>query len=183
MGGGGRGHPRGSENNFVKAGGRPVPGPPCTASRCLRGGTPTASAASARGHRTSPATQAALETRGAVGVPRGCGSEKPSLESALFRWDPPPGSNGPARPALGEGQGAGLGRQASGPRGTRGLRAFGGLPGPAGPRRSHAVVRRVFGGGWSGGVNRPRLSSPGPRLAAPFCLCSLAISVFPVRCP
>ena len=49
-------------------------------------------------------------------------------------------------------------------------------------RDSQAMVPGECGWGLRGCTGLGSLA-PGPRLAAPFCLCSLAISVFPVRCP
>lgn len=174
MGGGGRGRPRGSENNCVKAGGVRSQGHPAQ--------LPAVCAEVLR-----PLLLPALRDTGHGQLPR-----RPWRLGAQWRYsgaglrEALPGigpvsvghSAGKPRasaPSAGRGSGSGARETGFGTAGHTGAASF-----P--PRRSHAVVRGVLGAG-GGGVNRPQLSSPGPRLAAPFCLCSLAISVFPVRCP
>lgn len=189
-GGGGRGAPTGFRKLLfspVRAEGRPVQGPPCRASRCLRAGPQTASAASTRdtGHR-QPSRQA--WGLGALS----CASNKPSLAGI----GPCPSSRAsPGKPRAR----APMTERGSGSRAretgfgtaerTRAARLSGGWrEGEQADAHCPGRAEELTGGGagsvWGAeGVKRTRLSSPGPRLAAPFCLCSLAISVFPVRCP
>lgn len=138
---------------------------------------PIASAASARTLGTA-SIRAGLGTHSATEVPRDAAPRSSSWNQPLSKWNE-------------RSQGLLRRRQALGQRSAQEAVRLGGgwceLEQSAflclrRARDSQAMVPGVCGWGRRGCTGLGSLA-PGPRLAAPFCLCSLAISVFPVRCP
>lgn len=172
MGEGGRGAPTGFRKQLcspVRAERCLVSGPPCRASRCLRGGPPTASAA---GIASYPGDLGdAGRNRGAPG----CGSEKPSQESAPGPAGPSAGKPRACAPRMEPGSGTGA-RET----GFRTAERTGAVRLSAGwseGEQSAACCRgraeALTSGGAESvcgaeGVNRPRLSRSRPPLSGPF---------------
>lgn len=143
------------------------PGPPCKALRSLRKGPQTASAASAW-------------TLGIANILAGLGLRVQTSYAGLWLREALAGIS-PCPSGQNRGRGPVRGRQASGPRSAQARRLV-----VNESRQLHAQSPGAHGQ-WCGWGQRGCTGfgslAPGPRLAAPFCLCSLAISVFQSDAP